>query len=147
MEKRSVTKRFTVVAIALASAAFLASSVVGLWQLAQTPAPIRVPTQNAQAEAQANSALEDLRKNATDNHAIQRLEAVFVYYVQQRDRPQAIATLEKLSQAAPKAPNAQQYQEVLTKLKASPSPSASSSPKTNPKASPKPSVTASPAQR
>jgi hypothetical protein len=130
MERQKFVKRFTLVAVALASTAFVGSSVVGLWQLAQAPVPLRttLPSQDAQAEAQENSALAVLKSQPSNEQAIKSLEAVVIYYDQKRNRAKAISSLEKLQQAAPDSPNASQYKKVLAQFKQSPSPSPAGSP-------------------
>jgi cytoskeletal protein RodZ len=142
MDRQKLTKSMTLIAVSLASVAFLGSSVVGMWQLAQAPAPIRMPSQNAQAETQANSALEILRSKPQDADANKSFELVLSYYASQNNIPKLIQVLEKHQQVAPNSPNASRYQEVLAQLKvpasASPSPKAADKKKTTstPAASP-----------
>jgi hypothetical protein len=129
MDRQKLTKRFTVFAVIISSVAFLGTSAVGLWQLAQEPAPIRLPSNSAQAESQANSALEILRKKPQDANANKSLELVFRYHANQRNIPKLIQILEKQQQVAPNIPNASQYKEALAQLKAPASPSSSPSAK------------------
>jgi hypothetical protein len=144
MDKQKLTKSMTLIAISLASVAFLGSSVVGMWQLAQAPAPIRMPSQNAQAETQANSALEVLRTKPQDADANKSLELALSYYAKQKNIPKLIELLEKHQQVAPNSPNTSRYREILSQLKTPSSPSSSPSlkaadqKKTTPAASPKP---------
>jgi hypothetical protein len=140
MDRQKFVKRFTIFAVTLASVGFIATSAISLWELARAPVPLRItpPTQDSQAESQANSALEVLKNQPADEPAIASMEAVFTYYARANNRPKAIETLEKLQKAAPNSPNTSRYKLILTELQKSPSPSPSSA---SPSASstPKPS--------
>jgi cytoskeletal protein RodZ len=138
MDKQKLTKGFTVLAVAVLSVAFLGSSAIGIWQLAQAPAPIRLPSNSAQAESQANSALEVLRTQPEEINANKSLELALQFYASKGDMAKLIQLLEKHQQVAPSAPNASKYRKVLAQLKAPASPSstpsskASSKPATSP---------------
>jgi hypothetical protein len=139
MDRQKFVKRFTIFAVTLASVGFIATSAISLWELARAPVPLRIvpPTQDSQAESQANSALEVLKNQPTDESAIASMEAVFTYYARANNRPKAIETLEKLQKAAPGAPNTSRYKQILIALQKSPSPSPSASPSAS--GTPKPS--------
>jgi hypothetical protein len=116
----------------------LGSSAIGIWQLAHAPAPIRLPSNSAQAESQANSALETLRIQPEDIDANKGLELALQFYASKGEMAKLIQILEKHQQVAPTAPNASKYRKVLAQLKtpaspsSSPSPKASSQPATSP---------------
>jgi cytoskeletal protein RodZ len=138
MDKQKLTKGFTVLAVAVLSVAFLGSSAIGIWQLAQAPAPIRLPSNSAQAESQANSALEVLRTQPEEINANKSLELALQFYASKGDMAKLIQLLEKHQQVAPSGLNASKYRKVLAQLKAPASPSstpsskASSKPATSP---------------
>lgn len=123
MDKQKLTKGFTLLAVIVSSVAFLGSSAIGIWQLAQAPAPIRLPSNSAQAETQWNSALETLGTKPEDADANQSLELVLQFYASRGDRAKLIQILEKQQQVAPSAPNASRYRQVLAQLKTPASPS------------------------
>jgi cytoskeletal protein RodZ len=138
MDRQKLTKRFTVVAVTISSIGFLGSSAVGLWNLIQAPLPIQAPPNSAQAESQANSALEILRTQPEDPNANKSLELALQFYASKGDMAKLVQILEKHQQVAPNAPNASKYRKVLAQLKTPASPSstpsskASSQPATSP---------------
>jgi hypothetical protein len=113
MERSKFTKILVVSAVSLATGGFLLSSLLGLVDLARSPAPVK----------NAPSSQKKEPKNPT---ALQGMETVVRYYLQTGDKPKTIQALEKLLAAAPQAKNAQEYTKLLKELKnpASPSPSA-----------------------
>jgi hypothetical protein len=133
MDKQKLTKRFTVVAVAISSLGFLGSSAVGLWNLVQAPLPIQAPSNSAQAESRANSALEILRTQPEDINANKSLELSLQFYANKGDMPKLIQILEKHQQVAPNAPNASKYRQVLAQLKTPASPSSTPSSKASSK--------------
>jgi hypothetical protein len=138
MDRQKLTKRFTVVAVAISSIGLLGSSAVGLWNLVQAPLPIQAPSNSAQAESQANSALEILRTQPEDIDANKSMELALQFYASKGDMAKLIQLLEKHQQVAPSAPNASKYRKVLAQLKtpasprSTPSSKASSQPATSP---------------
>jgi hypothetical protein len=123
MERSKFTKKIVLVATIVAGTGFLLSSLVGLWNLVQAPAPMRasISSQNAQVETQANGYLQVLQKEPKNATAIQGLENVVRYYVQTGNKSKTIQYLEKLVVAAPEAKNVAEYKKSLTELK-SPTP-------------------------
>ncbi len=128
MERSKFTKILVVSAVSLATVGFLLSSLLGLVDLARSPAPVKnaASSQNAQVAAKENGFLEVLKKEPKNPTALQGMETVVRYYLQTGDQPKTIQALEKLIAAAPQAKNAQEYTKLLKELKnpASPSPSA-----------------------
>jgi hypothetical protein len=124
MERSKFTKKIVLVATIVAGMGFLLSSLVGLWNLVQTPAPMRtsISSQNAQIETQANGYLEVLQKEPKNATAIQGLENVVRYYVQTGNKSKTIQYLEKLVVAAPEAKNVAEYKKSLAELKSPSSP-------------------------
>jgi cytoskeletal protein RodZ len=138
MDKKKLVRGFTLLVVAISSVGLLGSSAIGIWQLAQAPAPIRVPPNSAQAESQANSALEILRTQPENIDANKSLELALEFYASKGDMAKLIQMLEKHQQVAPNGPNASRYRKVLAQLKmpaspsSTPSPKASSQPATSP---------------
>jgi hypothetical protein len=125
MERSKFTKMLVVSAVSLATGGFLLSSLLGLVDLARSPAPVKnaASSQNAQVAAKENGFLEVLKKEPKNPTALQGMETVVRYYLQTGDKPKTIQALEKLLAAAPEAKNAKEYTKLLTELKNAPSPS------------------------
>jgi hypothetical protein len=123
--ERSKSKRIVMIAVALAGGGFLLSSLVGLVELARSPAPVKIvaSSQNAQVEAKENGFLEVLKKEPKNSTAIQGMENVVRYYLQTGNKPKTIQALEKLIAAAPQSANSKDYSQLLTNLKNPPAPS------------------------
>jgi hypothetical protein len=123
--ERSKSKKIVMVAVALAGGGFLLSSLVGLVELARSPAPVKIvaSSQNAQVEAKENGFLEVLKKEPKNSTAIQGMENVVRYYLQTGNKPKTIQALEKLIAAAPQSANSKDYNQLLTNLKNPPAPS------------------------
>jgi hypothetical protein len=128
---RSETKRLVVVAVGLASVGVLLSSLLGVWNLAVTPAPVQNPvsSQDAQVTAQENGFLMVLKDEPKNSNAILGLEQVVLYHLQKKDTKKAIQSLEKLIAAAPKAPSLDTYKKKLADLKQNPQLGATAVPK------------------
>jgi hypothetical protein len=128
MERSKFTKMLVVSAVSLATGGFLLSSLLGLVDLARSPAPVKnaPSSQNAQVAAKENGFLEVLKKEPKNPTALQGMETVVRYYLQTGDKPKTIQALEKLIAVAPQSKNVKDYTKLLTELKnpASPSPSA-----------------------
>jgi hypothetical protein len=128
MNKQKVTKSITLVIAVLSSVALLGSSAIGIWQLAQAPLPILLPSNDSQAETQANSALEILRTKPEDENANKSLRLALEFYSNRGNTDKLIQFLEKHQQVAPTAPNASQYRKILARLKTPASSSSTPSP-------------------
>jgi hypothetical protein len=127
MERSKFTKMLVISAVSLATGGFLLSSLLGVFDLARSPAPVKnaASSQNAQVAAKENGFLEVLKKEPKNLTALQGMETVVRYYLQTGDKPKTIQALEKLIAAAPQSKNVKEYTKLLTELKNPPSPSPS----------------------
>jgi hypothetical protein len=125
---RAKTKILVIIAVGLASTGFLISGLVGVWNLATTPAPAQKPasSQDAQVTAQENGLLAVLKDEPKNVSAIQGMEQVVIYHLQKKDNKKAIQSLEKLIVAAPAAKGLEAYKQKLAELKEGKQPSATS---------------------
>jgi hypothetical protein len=125
MERSKTTKRIVLMAVSLATGGVIITSLLGVWNLAQSPPPAvkaSLSSQNAQVEAQANGFLEVLKKEPKNSTAITGMEGVVKYYLQTSNKPKSIESLEKLIAAAPQAERAKDYAQVLADIKKAPDP-------------------------
>lgn len=119
MEGSKTTRKIVLMAVSLAAGGVIISSLLGVWNLAQSPPPVKVSlsSQNAQVAAQENGFLAVLKKEPKNSTAITGMEGVVRYYLQTNNQQKSIESLEKLIAAAPQAARAKEYAQVLVEMK------------------------------
>jgi hypothetical protein len=125
MERSKITKKIVLMAVSLATGGMILTSLLGVWNLAQSPPPVlkaSSSSQDAQVAAKENEFLAILKKEPKDPKAIEGMEQVVEYYGHTGNKQKIIESLEKLLAAAPQAKRAKEYAKVLDTIKKSPAP-------------------------
>ncbi len=125
MERSKATKKIVLMAVSLATGGVIISSLLGTWNLAQSPpAPAKASfsSQDAQVVAKENEFLAVLKKNPKDPKAIEGMEQVVEYYGYTGNKQKTVESLEKLLAAAPEAKRTKEYVKVLDAIKKSQAP-------------------------
>lgn len=125
MEGSKITRKIVLMAVSLATGGIIISSLLGVWNLSQSPLPpvkASLSSQNAQVEAQENGFLAVLKQEPKNATAISGMEGVVKYYLQTSNQQKSIESLEKLIAAAPQAARAKEYAQVLVEMKKAPAP-------------------------
>ena len=123
MEQSKTTKKLALMAVSLATGGMVITSLLGVLNLAQPPAPAvksSSSSQDAQVAAKENEFLAALKKDAKDPQAIEGMELVVEYYGRNGNKQKTVESLKKLIAAAPQAKKAKEYAKVLDAINNSP---------------------------
>jgi hypothetical protein len=126
MERSKITRKIVLMAVSLATGGIIITSLLGVWNLAQSPLPVKASfsSQDAQIAAKENEFLTVLKKEPKNPQAIEGMEQVVEYYGRTGNKPKTIESLEKLLAAAPQAKRAKEYTKFLDAIKKDPTPGA-----------------------